>query len=72
MDSRVNILKAAFDHQHDNRFDFPVYIGREQYGHGFSFLVFMVTYKPELDLVMCSEAFGDSLGPLPRQVSRPC
>ena len=40
MDSRVNILKAAFDHQRGDGFDFPVYIGRAQYGHGFSFPVF--------------------------------
>ena len=40
MDSRVNILKAAFEHQRGGGFDFPVYIGRSQYGNGFSFPVF--------------------------------
>ena len=40
MDSRVNILKAAFEHQRGSGIDFPVYIGRSQYGHGFSFPVF--------------------------------
>ena len=40
MDSRVNILKAAFDYQHGEGFDFPVYQGRMQYGHGFNFPVF--------------------------------
>ena len=40
MDSRVNILKAAFDHQRGEGFDFPVYQGRVQYGHGFNFPVF--------------------------------
>ena len=40
MDSRVNILKAAFDHQRKEGFDFPVYQGRVQYGHGFNFPVF--------------------------------
>ena len=40
MDSRVNIFKAAFDHQRGKLFDFPVYQGRVQYGHGFNFPVF--------------------------------
>jgi hypothetical protein len=40
MDSRVNILKAAFDHQTGGGFNFPVYQGRTQYGHGFDFPVF--------------------------------
>ena len=40
MDSRVNILKAAFDHQRGEGFDFPVYQGRVQYGHGLNFPVF--------------------------------
>ena len=40
MDSWVNILKAAFDHQHENSFDFLGYQGRMQYGHGCNFPVF--------------------------------
>ena len=40
MDARVNILKAAFNHQSGEGFDFPVYQGRVQYGHGFNFPVF--------------------------------
>ena len=40
IDSRVNILKAAFDHQRVEGFDFRVYQGRVQYGHGFNFPVF--------------------------------
>ena len=40
MDSRVNLLKAAFEHQRGDGFDFPVYIGRAQYGHGFNYPVF--------------------------------
>ena len=40
MDSRINILKAAFDLQRGKGFDCPVYKGRVQYGQGFNFLVF--------------------------------
>ena len=40
MDSRVNILKAAFDHQFEEGFDFPVYQGCVHYGHGFNFPMF--------------------------------
>ena len=40
MDSRVNILKAAFDHQRGEGFDFPVYHVRVQYVYGFNFPVF--------------------------------
>ena len=40
MDLRLNILKAAFDHQHGEGFDFPVYQGLMQYDHGFNFRVF--------------------------------
>ena len=40
MDSRVNILKAAFDPQRGDGIDFPVYEGRVQYGHGFNLPVF--------------------------------
>ena len=40
MDPRVKILKAAFDHQSGEGFDFPVYQGRIHYGHGFNFPVF--------------------------------
>ena len=40
MDSRVNILKAAFDHQAGAGFNFPVYQGAAQYGRGFDFPVF--------------------------------
>ena len=41
MDSRVNILKAAFDHQTGDGYNFPVYQGRAQYGRGFDFPVFI-------------------------------
>ena len=40
MDSRVNIFKAAFDHQRGEGFDFPVYQGLVQHGHGFNFPAF--------------------------------
>ena len=40
MDSWVNILKAAFDHQRGEGFDFLVYQGRGQYCHGFNSVVF--------------------------------
>ena len=39
MDSCVNVLRAAFEHHRGVGFDFPVYIGRAQYGHAFSFPV---------------------------------
>ena len=54
MDSRVNILKAAFDHQRGEGFDFPVYQGRVQYGHGFNFPVFQGRAK-------YGSGFGDVL-----------
>ena len=38
--SRINVLKAAFEHKRGDGLDFPVYIGRAQYGHGYSFPVF--------------------------------
>ena len=40
MDSRVNILIAAFDHQRGEGFDFTVYQGRVQYGDGLNLPVF--------------------------------
>ena len=40
MNSRVNILKAALDHQRGEGFDYLVYQGRVQYGHSFNFSVF--------------------------------
>ena len=35
MDSRMNILNAAFDHQRGEGFNFQVFHGRSQYGAGF-------------------------------------
>ena len=40
MDARINILKAAFDNQRGDGFDFHVYQSRVQYGHGFNISVF--------------------------------
>ena len=40
IDLRINILKAAVDHQRKERFDFSVYQCRVEYVHGLNFPVF--------------------------------